>query len=163
MGVLVKRPLLLPVPYFQQPNRYTCVPSCVKMLLGYIGFYVPISRVILGCGTDKDGTSSEDAIRFLRSLNLKPVLGENMGLSKITDLVARGYPVIVDVKDRLLNPSNPLKNNDEHVVVIVGFNTKRVYYLDPLRKRRPQSLTIVQFKKAYNAGERKSIYIRIAP
>jgi uncharacterized protein YvpB len=130
------------------------------MILEYLGFCLPVSVIISGCKTDKDGTRSEDAVRFLRSLNLKSVLSKSGELSKIISLVARGYPVVVDVKDRLLSPNKPLKNDDEHVVVVIGFNKTRIYYLDSLRKRRPQSLAIAQFKRAFKVGERKFFYIK---
>ena len=62
------------VPFFRQPNGYTCMPSCLKMLLEYYGMRISFKDIMRGCRCTLEGTDFEAAAEFLASVMCRPIL-----------------------------------------------------------------------------------------
>lgn len=59
------------VPVAWQGTLYTCVPTCVWMLLQAFGIDVRFADVVQGTNCTKDGTTYQDARRYLRGLSVR--------------------------------------------------------------------------------------------
>lgn len=64
----------LAVPFFRQPNRHTCEPACLKMLLDYHGMSISFEDIARECRCTPWGTGIESAAEFLASVMYQPTL-----------------------------------------------------------------------------------------
>lgn len=132
---------LLAVLHLRQRAESDCVPTCVQMVLAYLGrteIYEQIARLL---GTRWFGTPLENILR-LDQLGLKVTLKES-SLEEILQHLQNNRPVI-----SFANTSNlPYWRTDtDHAVVIVGVDDDSVYANDPYFAEAPQRIPRSSFE-----------------
>ena len=120
--------MTLPVSHFEQEYPHTCVVTCIRMVLAYLGQEHSEEELSTACGTVPVwGTRPDVAVAGLERLGYHGLWFENANLERILDLLDQNWPVIVFVRAAEL----PHGRAGIHAVVVVGIEEKQVICLDP--------------------------------
>src|SRR5437870_10372961 len=87
--------------FHKQETRYSCVPACLRMVLGSFGVDLAESELRDRCDTTPfDGTNALKAIDAARELGFPGIAKYTLTLEELRTLVADGhYPIIfVDLR-----------------------------------------------------------------
>jgi len=119
---------IIKVPYFKQENWYTCGPSCMRMILAYLGVKTTEKDVMNACGTTELGTTSTQISDAFVKFKVKASSIKNANIDDLKNEIKEGRPVIV-----LIDPSQIYGgvSGFGHFIVIVGINDDEVKYHDP--------------------------------
>lgn len=172
--------MILPVPFFSQPDPSSCLPACIKMALEYRGSTIRFSVLYKEVKTDMKGTYVEDALGCLSRRGFVTVLFVKGGLGKkLLSLVASGgviqdgvltwekiksillarKPIIAAVDENRLY-RNKANRKLPHTIVIVGFEDNNIFFLDPkCSVRFLQSVDMRTFFAARKDGCSEAFYI----
>ena len=102
----------------KQRDASDCGAACLVSIAAYYGLYIPVSRIRLYAGTDRQGTSLSGLMEAAEKLQFKA-----RGV-KARDVPLTGIPV----------PSVfhlILENGMQHFVVVYRIKKNRVRYMDP--------------------------------
>ncbi|MGC9346347.1 MAG: cysteine peptidase family C39 domain-containing protein [Candidatus Bathyarchaeales archaeon] len=119
----------LKVRFKRQSYDYDCLPTCVYMILDYIGSPIEYEELLRLCKTDRYGTTLTEVAEALEKLGFS-VKTVNMDLSDLIKHVRGGAPVIAFV-DPYYFPW--VKVHCSHSVVVVGVYEEGLTILDPLK------------------------------
>jgi ABC-type bacteriocin/lantibiotic exporter with double-glycine peptidase domain len=126
---------LLAVSHLRQRAESDCLPTCVQLVLAYLGraeSYEQLTRLL---GTRWFGTPLENILR-LDQLGLKVTLKES-SLEEISRHLQNNRPVIAFVNTVNL----PYWRTDtDHVVVVIGMDDEFIYVNDPYFAEAPQRI-----------------------
>lgn len=142
-------PIRLDLQPVYQPNNYTCVPACLKMILDYIRptldmeENIPIFEVEQIADiveTKEDGTSFED----VRNLN-KEILKANPSVEFATRRQSNIKEIIEEINHRrpiIVGIAIEESGVYNHSVVITGIDmgNQLIYYNDPIYGEREEGL-----------------------
>ena len=118
----------LSVPHFRQQQPYTCLVTCVRMILAYAGQDHTEDELSNAFNTiPMWGTQPEAVISGLETLGYHGLWFENAGLERLFDLLNHGWPVIVFLRAADL----PHGRAGVHAIVIIGIENNDIVYLDP--------------------------------
>ena len=141
--------------HLKQSREYTCVPTSVRMVLGYYGDEKTevFLEHLLGCTLF--GTTAQSVISVTR-------LGSNVDLrySSMEELKAfleAGYPAIAFVRTGELDY---WQNDCPHAVVVVGYDDNYVYINDPYFEDAPQKNRIETFQLAWRKTRNRLAIIK---
>jgi ABC-type bacteriocin/lantibiotic exporter with double-glycine peptidase domain len=133
--------ILLDVLHLQQNAESDCVPTCVQMVLAYLGKPQMRQGIAEVLRTRPFDTPVENILK-LESLGFKVQLAE-LSLTDIVQYLQNNRPVIAFVNTLDL----PYWNEDtDHAVVVVGADDTMVYLNDPFFKDAPQPVTHTAFE-----------------
>jgi ABC-type bacteriocin/lantibiotic exporter with double-glycine peptidase domain len=117
----------LPLLHFQQSAEGYCLPTCVRMVLAYLGLErseTEISRIL---GAQEFGTPSF-AVQRLTTLGLRVIYRE-WSIPQLLDALDAGQPVILFVRTGMLDH---WQEDVAHAVVAVGAEERERFWLhDP--------------------------------
>ncbi len=118
-------------PFHKQETRYSCVPACLRMVLG--SFSVDISERALRtrCDCTPYGTDALMAVEVARALGFVKTAQYTLSLAELQTVVTAGHCPIVFVD---LNPIDGLEAI--HAMVVVDVREQEVVVLDPLQGER---------------------------
>ena len=120
-------PMILPVPHLRQPALGECLPTCVTMVMVYLGMRVNYHQLLRLLHTQQGFGTSFSNVRYLSQLGMM-VLYEKGTLSTLQRWIAARRPVLVPVQTGEL----PYWGEDTpHAVVVVGMDAHSVYLNDP--------------------------------
>jgi NHLM bacteriocin system ABC transporter peptidase/ATP-binding protein len=121
----VKTPIIL------QMEAVECGATALAIILEYFGHRVPIEKLRIECGVSRDGSRADSIILIAEKYGLNV----NAYKTDLKNLLKLELPLIVF-----------WENN--HFLVIEGFDKKGVFLNDPLSGHR--HVTYKQFKKSYS-------------
>ena len=144
----------------KQRDASDCGAACLVSIAAYYGLYIPVSRIRIYAGTDKQGTSLSGLIEAAERLQFKA-----------RGVKARGVPmksIPVPSVFHLI-----LENGMQHFVVVYKIKKNRVTYMDPASGRLIQQAE-KSFEKSWSGvillllpsdhfrqgNEKKSVYLR---
>jgi len=144
----------------KQRDITDCGAACLVSVAAYFGLHIPVTRVRLLAGTDKQGTSLQGLMNAAERLRFR-VRGAKAG-----GILLSGIPVPT-IFHQLL------ENGLQHFVVVYKITKKRVRFMDPMTGKlicRP----VNDFKKNWSGvilllmpsdqfeggNEKKSVYLR---
>ena len=117
----------LEIPTYKQKRPYTCLPGCIRSVLGYLGVERTEEEIVEACGTTKFGTSPDRAAAGVRALGCEALCFEEGSLDFLIERLCQGLPTIVFLKVSEL----PYGSAGIHAGVVCGFEEEKVVYLDP--------------------------------
>lgn len=122
----------LPVPRFQQSTTYTCIPTCVRMVLAYHRQYYSEQELVFALQTvPLLGTLPENVAPALEEWGHNVRWFENGTLDQLTKLLEQNLPVVLFVRAADL----PGGGSGLHALVLVGIDQRSVILLDPTRRK----------------------------
>ncbi len=119
-------------PTVLQMEAVECGAAALGIILGYHGFFVPLSSLREECGVNRDGSRAANVIKAARLHGM-----EGRGFKRDADTLLSGnnFPVIVFWRN-------------SHFLVLEGSNDKLVYLNDPASGHR--RVTHEEFKRDYS-------------
>jgi ABC-type bacteriocin/lantibiotic exporter with double-glycine peptidase domain len=118
----------LNVPHFRQQTPYTCLPACVRMVLAYQGQHhdeLELAEVLETIPVF--GTPTDKVEPALRQLGYRSRWFENATTTKMQEVLAQSWPVIIFVFASDL----PHGNSGLHALVLIELTAQRAVFLDP--------------------------------
>jgi len=125
---------IIDVPLARQATPYTCGVACVQSVLGYCGYSVRQDALADEMGTTyADGTAPQAIADALNARDLGSHIQENMTLDELKASIDKGQPVICAVQawDDQSGIDYTDVWSDGHYVVAIGYDSGRVYFMDP--------------------------------
>lgn len=124
---------LIPVPLCRQSTDYTCGAAALQSVLGYYGLDIREGTLAKALHADpQTGTRYSEMARFARARGFRVNVQLGMTVQALKSLVDRRIPVIVLLQawsDRPVDYSSDW--DDGHYAVVVGYDEKRVFFMDP--------------------------------
>ncbi len=129
-------------PHFhKQEKPYSCVPACLRMVLGALGQDISEPALRQLCDSGPLGTQALKAVDCVRVLGFTNSGKYTLTAGELSDLVRNGQYPIVYVS---LAPIDGVRGT--HALVLLDIDQVAVTVLDPLQGERTISLP------AFNAG-----------
>lgn len=146
--------VLLPVPHFEQIRDGSCLPTCVQMVLGYLGDERTEAELSKLLDTKAYGTPIRNAERLRED-------GYEVWVRQITrtDLASyldAGMPVTVRVWTTMLGYWDVITS---HVVVVIGYDDSFVFINDPAFSNAPQQVVWDAFLAAWAEYDETAVVI----
>ena len=102
----------------KQRDASDCGAACLVSIAAYYGLYIPVSRIRLYAGTDKQGTSLSGLLEAAEKLHFKA-----------RGVKARGVPLTGIPVPSVFHLI--LENGMQHFVVVYKIKKNRIIYMDP--------------------------------
>ena len=118
-------------PFHKQETRYSCVPACLRMVLGSFGVDISESELRTRCDCTPYGTNALMAVDAARALGFVKTAKYTLSLVELQTVVTDGHCPIVFVD---LNPIDGL--DAIHAMVVADVSGQEVVVLDPLQGER---------------------------
>lgn len=152
------RPNLLDVPDIRQFNNYSCGSACLMAILGYWDLYEGNEKLlgkILGTNY-KDGTSPESIAMVARRFGLKSKIQRNCTLEQIQESIDRKEPIIANFQawSESEHPDYRHSEIDGHYAVVIGMDSKNIYFRDPSIYNKVGFLSKSDFMKRWHDGKK---------
>ena len=145
----------LDVPLLRQEHPWTCLPACIRMVLAYRGRLIEEATIAAACGTAPlRGTQPEKAVEGVQQLGYHALWFEDAALSRLQDLIAHDWPVIVFLRARDL----PAGKHGLHGVVVAGVESDNVIIADPQSNSR-YTMARKQFLSAWEALDAQGMVV----
>ena len=128
-----KLPNLIRVPLVRQSTNYTCGVAALQSVLAFYGHSMreDILAHVLESGPDH-GTNYHQMVEYVRALGFSADAVIALDLDGLRALLDAGTPVILAIQAWSDNPARYASDwEDGHYVVAVGYDDKRVYFMDP--------------------------------
>src|SRR6266487_3966868 len=118
-------------PFHKQERRYSCVPACLRMVLGSFGVDISESALRTRCDCTPYGTDALMAVDAARALGFVKTAQYTLSLEELKTAVRDGHCPIVFVD------LNPLDGLDAiHAMVVFELSEQEVVVLAPLQGER---------------------------
>src|SRR6266446_7884128 len=118
-------------PFHKQETRYSCVPACLRMVLGSFAVDLSESALRIRCDCTPYGTDALMAVDAARTLGFTRTVKCTLALEALKTLMTDGYCPIVFVD---LYPIDGVA--DIHAMVVIGMSEQEIVVLDPLQGER---------------------------
>lgn len=122
------------VPLVRQPDGYTCGVAALQSVLHYFGVDVRHDALAVALGADPEqGVNYRRMVAYAQSCGLHVTIFTEMALAQLYHAIDDGAPVIVALQAW----GNSLENaycdawDDGHYAVVVGYDQRNVYFMDP--------------------------------
>jgi ABC-type bacteriocin/lantibiotic exporter with double-glycine peptidase domain len=118
-------------PFHKQETLYSCVPACLRMVLGSFGMDISESALRTRCDCTPYGTDALMAVNAARTLGFIKTAKYTLALEELQTVIRDGhYPIVfVDL--------HPLDGLDAiHAMVVVDVSEQEIVVLDPLQGER---------------------------
>ncbi len=126
-------------PFHKQETKYSCVPACLRMILGSFGFDLEEERLRALCDCTVFGTDALKAVDAARQLGFPATAKYNLLINELETLVEDGHHPIAFLN---LAPIDGL--DEQHAVIVVEMNERAVVVFDPLFGERTLPRDIFQ-------------------
>ena len=141
-------PHFLYLPLHAQETDYTCGVAATRSVLHYYGIDMDESALSLELKpTPTDGTLTKEIVTYLRKLKFHVNVGQHRTLDQIHEAVEAKLPVIVLFQAWSEKPVEDWTTDwdDGHFAVVTGFDSKRLYFMDPSNHGKYTFLTNEDF------------------
>jgi len=139
----------------RQSTEYSCGAAALQAVLSHWGIDKDENELIQLLHTSPEtGTYVGDIVRVARMVGLKAELKENVTLAELHEALKKGESVIV-CGQAWRSREDSLKSvqedwEDGHYVVVLGMDSKYVYYQDPFIRRGKGFVTHRKFDEAWH-------------
>ncbi|MBI3921622.1 MAG: C39 family peptidase [Armatimonadetes bacterium] len=120
-------PSFLKVNPLRQETPYTCLPACIRMVLGYYGYAYSESQIAEWCNTTVLGTLVDQAVRGLLDAGHDALTQSDLDFDSLVDHTSQEVPPIATLEVAPL----PKLIRFRHAVVVVGIEEEEVVCNDP--------------------------------
>jgi hypothetical protein len=118
---------MLLVPQVKQPHEYACLPTCVWVVLTFLGREVSFEEVLEACSPGPFGVLQEIATQALEEAGWDVTLIKRVEIASIRKAIDAGNPVIAS-----LRPPVSVPGHFAHAVVVCGLiEDKGIRVMDP--------------------------------
>ena len=118
-------------PFHKQETLYSCVPACLRMVLGSFGVDIAESALRTRCDCAPYGTDALMAVDAARALGFIKTAKYTLSLEELQTVVKGGHHPIVFVD------LNPLDGLDAiHAMVVIDVSEQEIVVMDPLQGER---------------------------
>ena len=134
--------IIVPIPDVTQHSNFSCGAAVVHSVCCYFG-----------CGLDHEldywgfletestyGTLPQKIINFIANQGLIATLEMNMSINDLKSYIRNGSPVILPIQAHG-DPKKYHKNFSGHYVVAIGFDSRKIYFEDPMLRNFHGHLT----------------------
>lgn len=157
----------LEIPIILQQDDYTCVPCCIKMVLEHLSRVyntIPIFELhdIVECiGTTDLGTPNGSNLDNINDMLIKCV-------PSIEFYRDNSYPrwasIVKDLSDNKpvilwILCQDPAGRYFDHSVVVIGYENRKVFYIDPIYGRQEESIDT--FLEKWEEVDRFAIRLKV--
>jgi len=148
---------IIRVPLTRQATDYTCGVSALQSLLAYYGDEVRednLSRLLKS--NPEEGTSYLRIAEYARQQKYHVELFKHMGMKKLRQCIDKGLPVICLIQawaDERVDYAGDWK--DGHYVVAIGYDDRRVYFMDPSTTGNYTFISTPEFLKRWHDTDGK--------
>jgi len=137
--------LWLPVPHYQQTDDATCLATCARMVLAYLGDHRSEQELIELLGINPAFGAPGSHLLRLRQLGYH-VTYDTLSFSLLRSALARDIPPIVLLRTEFLTY---WPEATAHACVLVGLVEDAVFLHDPWLPSAPQQVTLTEFLAAW--------------
>ncbi len=145
---------LLPVPHLRQETPHSCLETCARMVLAYLGESVTEEQLLALFEGTEFGTPANRLTRLER-MSYSVDIGPST-LELIRSKLESRLPSITLVNTAFLNYWH---ESTRHAVVVIGINSEHVYLNDPAFPSAPQTASLDSFLAAWIEMEQISATI----
>lgn len=121
------------VPLTRQATSYTCGVCALQSVLGYWGDAQREDTLAKACKSNyQQGTAYQRLANYSESRGFKVAIHKNMTLDELKGLLDKKLPVICLIQawpERKVDFTTDWE--DGHYVVAIGYDTERIYFMDP--------------------------------
>jgi ABC-type bacteriocin/lantibiotic exporter with double-glycine peptidase domain len=139
---------------FKQEANYTCLPSCIRIIMNYFGNEKPENEIATACLTTKAGTRLRDAVKAIRSFGYEVSQIQDGSLDELFRSILGKEPVIVILGAEHL----PYGNFGSHATVVIGFAGNKVIFIEPAFGKEMR-IDMLEFLKAWQSRGKKGVII----
>ena len=129
-------------PYFSQAYEFSCVPTCLKMVLAALDVEKSEAELRSLCDCDETGTSPSKAVKAAIECGLDAYQADIM-FEELNDLVLQNVNPIVFIKVSE-------DTNYSHAIVVYKISKGKVFALDPEIGER--ELNVSSFVEIWSRG-----------
>jgi uncharacterized protein len=152
----------LPLPPVRQATEYTCGPASLLSVLAYFGKGGLGERQLARQARTNYvwGTDERDLARVAKRHGLDVRMQYGMSLRELRSRVRGGRPVMVGLQAWPDHPKTfkPSDNDSGHYAVVIGFDRKRVWFMDPYAPLGTRAyLAIPEFLSRWHWPDSKGI------
>lgn len=112
---------------FRQSWPYTCVATCLRVVLAALGADYPENDLARACSTDPSGATLSDAASAVRSLGFNALFLPEATFEMLSEWLQHGVPMIVSIA--VDDPVHGVTGG--HAVVVCGIEQGQVIVVDP--------------------------------
>ncbi len=143
------------LPCLRQEQDYTCVPTCIRIVLHRLGVALSETEICAACKTTPLGNDLDEAAQGVTLLGFNAVKLKGVVFDDIIRFIQQRQPVIVFVNVKHL-PYGGLGGT--HAVVVNSLEEQDVSFIDPARG---EEITVVMdtFLKAWRARGCRALVI----
>ncbi len=124
-----RKPVVVPVPYFEQETEFTCGPAVLKMIMHYFGENIAERRLRKHTKSSPlGGTNHEKLISTVQTLGYHCFVKQNAQPRHLKSFINRGYPIIINWQEP--------DTKDGHYSVIFGYLSEYFFMHDPYKPTR---------------------------
>lgn len=132
---------MLWVPRRRQPDRVSCLPTCVWAVLEFEGQDVTFDEVVAACLLGSHGAVLELALQGLREADWDVQVVDDFDLELIQEALDEGRPLITTIRSADREPM-------AHAVVVCAIGRQDVIVMDPLVGEYV-SVPLADFNRSY--------------
>lgn len=170
-SIMAKAEKLIPIPLVRQGRNYTCGVACTQAILRYAGYDFDTREDLLAKAlqaTEESGTPINNIVEFLNRVMyhdedkqiFHAELGKRKSMEWLIDALKNGTPVICAIQawwcDAAGNYAIDHNYKDEgtcgHYVIAVGYDGKRIYFMDPSTAGSYAYIPIAEFYSRWHDG-----------
>jgi predicted double-glycine peptidase len=122
-------------PVVAQEKDHTCGTACVKayLLFNKIKSFSEEKIAKLLHSNPKWGTSYKDIVSFFDNNDFQPIVRHKLSIKDLFKILDSKRPLLICLQAWAdgKNPNYKDKWDDGHYVVVVGYDTTNVYFMDP--------------------------------
>ncbi len=123
---------LLDFPVLRQTYNYDCGAKALQSVLVYYGIEIREDKIINFAHTNRDGTPIKGIQETLEKHGLS-YISKSMNLDEIKHFINNEIPIIIVMQAWAENQNVNWKKDwkDGHYVVIIGYDSNKLYFEDP--------------------------------
>lgn len=145
------------VPLTRQATNYTCGVSALQSVLGYWGDAQREDTLAKACKSNhQQGTAYQRLANYSKSRGFKVAIHKNMTLDELKGLLDKKLPVICLIQawpERKVDFATDW--DDGHYVVAIGYDTERIYFMDPSTLGNYTFIATEEFAKRWHDTDGK--------
>lgn len=145
------------VPLTRQSTSYTCGVAALQSVLGYWGDAHREDTLAKACKSNyKQGTAYQKLAGYSQSRGFKVEIHKNMTLEQLKSFLDKKLPVICLIQawpERKVDFATDWE--DGHYVVAIGYDTERIYFMDPSTLGNYTFIPTEEFSKRWHDTDGK--------
>lgn len=150
---------LIRVPLTRQSTDYTCGVAAVQSVMAYYGYDIREDNLAKALKVSSEsGTDYNNIESYAKSQGFSVVIQKEMNLDALKEFIKKGKPVICAIQAWSDNPGNYKDDwDDGHYVVAIGYDSDRIYFMDPSTLGNYTYIPTEEFLKRWHDIDQRGI------